>query len=131
MVEAWNTLDAQAPLRYFDESIEYHSAFAGADGAVYYGNHGLRIYRRDLEDAWGAQIRAEIEALCDLGEDTVLAFYVMRGRGLGSEAEVTMPSADVLKWRDDRIVYFKACNDREDALSELDASDDELEPIAP
>jgi hypothetical protein len=42
-----------------------------------------------------------------------------------------MPLAQVLRWRDGLVVYFKAYADREDALSDLGVSADAPQPIAP
>jgi hypothetical protein len=42
-----------------------------------------------------------------------------------------MPVAQLVRWRDGLGVYFKSCAHREDALSDLGVSEDELEPIAP
>ncbi len=129
-VEAYNARDIEAYIAYCDPSIEYHSAFAAADGAVYHGHDGMWNWHRDLKEAWGEEIRAEPEAYFDLGEQT-LAFFVMHGRGLHSGAAVAMPAAFVLKWRDGLITYFKGYTHREKALGDLDLSEDELEPIDP
>ena len=127
---AYNAHDLEAFIAYFDPSIEFHSAFAALRGGVYRGHDGVREYFRDLEDAWGDEIRGEVEAFFDLGEDT-LAFYVLYGRGRQSGAEVAMPLAQVARWRDGLVVYFKVYAHREDALSELGVSEDKLEPISP
>jgi hypothetical protein len=104
--------------------------FAAVGGAVYHGHDGLRDYYRDLADAWGDDIRIEPAAYFDLGEYT-LAFNVLHGRGQHSGAEVTMEVAAVARWREDLIVYFKTYAHREDALSDLGVSENELEPIEP
>ena len=70
------------------------------------------------------------EAYFDLRERTLI-FYVLHGRGKHSGVEVAMPVATVFTWRDGLIVYFKGYADREDALSELGVSEDELERIEP
>jgi hypothetical protein len=60
-----------------------------------------------------------------------LLFFVYHGRGEHSGAQVAMPAAAVTRLRDGLVVYFKAYASREDALSDLGVSEDELEPIAP
>jgi hypothetical protein len=89
-VEAFNTRDIEAVIVCFDPSIEFHSVFAAVGGAVYHRHDGMRRWYRDLEEAWGDEIRVEPEAYFDLGERT-LAFYVLHGRGRHSGAEVAMP----------------------------------------
>jgi ketosteroid isomerase-like protein len=129
-VEAFNSHDAEAFVALCDPSIKFHSAFASVGAAVYHGHDGVREYFRDLEDAWGGVIRIEPEAYFDLGEHT-LAFYALHARGRHSGAEVTMPIAQVVRWRDGLCVYFKAYARREDALHDLGVSGNELEPIDP
>lgn len=55
----------------------------------------------------------------------------MHGRGKQSGAEVALPGAGLFTWRDGLIVYLKAYAHREDALSDLGMSEEELKPIAP
>jgi hypothetical protein len=116
-------------IAHLDPSIEFHSAFALRAG-VYRGHDGVREYLRELGDAWGNEIRGEVEAFFDLGDYT-LAFYVLHGRGRQSGVEVAMPLAQVARWHDRLVVYFKVYADREDALRDLGVSEDELEPIDP
>jgi ketosteroid isomerase-like protein len=127
---AYNAHDVDAFIAYFDPSIEFHSSFGPLGGGVYRGHDGVREYFRDLEDAWGDEIRGEVEAFFDLGEDT-LAFYVLYGRGTESGAEVAMPLAQVVRWRDGLVVYFKVYAHRGDALRELGISEDSLKRIGP
>jgi len=42
-----------------------------------------------------------------------------------------MPGAQVRRWRDGLMVYGKAHVHRQDALRDLDISEDALEPIGP
>jgi ketosteroid isomerase-like protein len=129
-IEAFNARDIEALIPLCDSDIELHSAFAAIGGGIYNGHDGLRTYFRDYEDAWGAEIRAQPEAYFDLGEHT-LFFFVMRGRGQHSGAEVAMAVAQVAMWRDGLLVYLKSYMQREDALRDLGVSQDELEPIEP
>jgi hypothetical protein len=91
----------------------------------------MRAWFRDLGDAWGDELRAEVEAFFDLGEDKLLTFSVLHARGRQSGIEVTLPVASVARTRDGLFVYFKAYARRDDALEELGISENELEPIAP
>ncbi|MDQ6811208.1 MAG: nuclear transport factor 2 family protein [Actinomycetota bacterium] len=129
-IEAFNARDIEAIIAHCDPSIELHSVFAAVGGAVYRGHEGLRSWQRDFEDAWGEEIRVEPEAYFDLRERTLI-FYALHGRGKHSGVEVAMPVATVFRWRDGLIDYFKGYAHREDALSDLGVSQDELEPIAP
>jgi hypothetical protein len=44
---------------------------------------------------------------------------------------VALPVAQVARWRGGLLVHSKVYGRREDALSDLNVSEDELEPIAP
>ena len=126
----FNARDIEGALAVCDREIEFHSLFAAVGGAHYSGHEGMRRYFADIDDAWGDELRIEPEAYFDLGEHT-LAFYVARGRGPQSGAEVEMPYAQVVRWRDGLIAYYKAYARREDALRDLGVSAETLEPIAP
>jgi ketosteroid isomerase-like protein len=128
--EAFNVRDIEALIALCDPAIEFHSAFAAVGGAIYQGHAGLRKWHRDLQDAWGPAIRTDVEAFFDLGEQ-VLTFYVYRARGQQSGAEVARPAAAVSTLRDGLITYVKVYLDKNEALSELGMSENELEPIAP
>ena len=41
-----------------------------------------------------------------------------------------MQAANVMRWRDDRCVFWGYYLDRSEALAELGVSEDELEPVA-
>jgi ketosteroid isomerase-like protein len=129
-IEAFNAHDLDVFIAHFDQNAEFQSVFAAVGGAVYHGHYELPRYFQDLKDAWGDEIRIEPEAYFDLGEHTLL-YLLFHGRGRQSGAEVAMPVALLARWRDGLIVYMRSYTDREDALSYLGVSADELEPIEP
>jgi ketosteroid isomerase-like protein len=125
---ALNAHDIEAVLAYCDPNIAFHSGI-GAIHGIYHGHDGVRRWHRDNREVWGEEIRAEPEAVFDLGEHT-LTFYVARGRGQRSGVEVARPGAAVVRWRNGLITYIKSYRDREDALRYLGVTEDELEQIA-
>ena len=129
LAAAYNAREIETFIGYCDPSIEFHAAIAAVSG-VYRGHDGMREYFRDVQDAWGGEIRVEPEAYFDF-DDQTLVFHVLRGRGRHSGVEVSMPVALVARWRSGLVVYLRAYTHREDALRELGASEDELEPIDP
>jgi hypothetical protein len=129
-MDVYNSPDVEALIAHCDPEIEFHSAFSVVGGAVYYGHDGMRSWFRDFAEIWGDEFRIEPEAYFDLGQYT-LVFSVLHGRGKQSGAEVAMPTAQVVRWRDDLCVYLKGYVRREDALRDLGVSEDALEPIAP
>jgi ketosteroid isomerase-like protein len=128
-IEAFDARDVDALIALCDGKVEVHSVFAAVGGAVYNGHDGVRTWVRDIEEVW-IEFRVVSETYFDLGEFTI-AFNVLDGRAQQSGVEVAMPYATVMRWRDNLVVYFKAYAHREDALSDLGVSEDELEPIAP
>jgi hypothetical protein len=129
-VKVFNARQLDAFIAYCDPRIEFHSVFEEVGGAVYHGHDGMRQWHRDFEEVWGKEIRLEPEAYFDLGEQT-LAFLVIQGRGQQSGADVAMPYAHVVRWRNDLAVYATSYIRREDALRALGVTQDELEPLAP
>ena len=127
---AFSARDVEGAIALCDRQIEFHSLFAAVGGGEYGGHNGLRRYFAEVDDAWGEELQIEAEAYFDLGDDT-LAFMVGHGRGRQSGAEVDMPFAQVVRWRDGLVVYYKAYAQRENALRDLGVSETELEPIAP
>jgi hypothetical protein len=128
-IEAYNAYDVEAFIAIADPSIEFHS-LSSEIGGVYRGHDGLRQFLVDIEDTWGGEARLEPEAYFDLGEHTLL-LQVLHGRGKESGAEVAMPVANVMRWRDGRCVYIKVYTNREEAFRDLGVSEDALESIAP
>lgn len=130
-VDAFNASDIEAFISYADPSIEFHAELPGAVGAAaHHGHDGLRQWHRDTERVWGDELWIEPDVYFDLGENTLL-FGDLHGRGHSSGVEVAMPYAAVTKWRDGLCVYYRSFARRQDALSHLGVSEDELEPIDP
>jgi hypothetical protein len=128
--DAFNARHVEAFIAFCDPNVEFQGVFTAVGGGVHHGHDGVRRWHRDLQDAWGEEIRIEPEACFDLGEYT-LAFNVLRGRGRHSGADVAMPYAQVVRWRVGLIIYFKAYVHREEALPDLGVVEDALVPIAP
>jgi ketosteroid isomerase-like protein len=127
--DAFNERDIEALIACLDPQFELHSKLAAVAPAVYHGHDGARSWYQDLDDAW-EYLRAEPEAYFDLGQNT-LAFYVLRARGRQSGLELALPIAALVKWRDGLAVNWMTYDNREDALRDLDLSEDAIEPISP
>jgi ketosteroid isomerase-like protein len=129
-VEAFNEHDIEALIAYCDPQIEFHSSFAAPGGAHFRGHDGMRAWHRDMEQAWGTKMRAQLEALFDLGE-SVLVFALLYGTAKGTGAEAVLPIAVVATLHDGLVIDYKAYGHREDALEDLGVREATLEPIAP
>ena len=129
-IEAFNSRDIEAVIALCDPAIEFRSVFAAVGGGVYHGHDGMRKWHRDLQEAWGEQIRLQPEAYFDRGE-YLLMFFVYHGRGEHSGAEVATPATSVAQWRDGVLTHSTVYLDRAQALRDVGVTEDELELIAP
>jgi ketosteroid isomerase-like protein len=128
---AFNARDIDAFIDCCDPEIEFHSAItAPVSGGVHHGHDGVRRWDRDYQEVWGDEISLDPEVFFDLGDYT-LAFVSLKGRGRQSGAEVTVPAAQVARWRNGLMAYYKGYVHREDALRDVGVAEDALEPIAP
>jgi hypothetical protein len=80
--------------------------------------------------AWGDGFRVEADAYFVVGEHTI-ASSLLRGRGRQSDVDVAMAATGLATWRDGLCVFHKSYVEKQDALSDLGVSEDELEPIDP
>jgi ketosteroid isomerase-like protein len=127
--DALNARDIEAAIATCDPGIEFHSTFAAVGGAVYHGHEGMRRWLRDMEDSW-ERLESTPEAFFDLG-DRLLVFTMVRGRGRRSGVEAELATAGLARVREGLVVDYRAYMNRQDALSDLGLSEDELEPIVP
>jgi ketosteroid isomerase-like protein len=130
IVEAVNGRDIETLIACFDPTVEHHPLLSAVGGVtVYRGHNGVRTWFAQLDEPW-EELRAEPQTYFDLGGQT-LVFLMFHGRGRHSGADVAMPVAQAIGWRNGLAVYSKLYADRADALRDLGVSEDELEPIEP
>lgn len=98
-----------------DPGVEWHSFFAslGEEG-MYRGHEGTRRYMSDLNDAWEV-LRVEIDDGLSVG-NTALLVGRIHYRGRGSGVETRSPAGWLLRFRDEKVVYFRAFRDPDSAL---------------
>ena len=98
-----------------DPEVEWRSFFAElGEGGVYRGLEGMRRYVDDLADAWEI-VRADVDDEVGVG-DVVLLVGRIHYRGKGSGAEDETPAGWMLKFRQGKVVRFRAFRDPEQAL---------------
>ncbi len=114
--ESFNERGAKVLFDYLDPEIEWISrAPAPLDGS-YHGHEGVMQFFVDLFDLF-EPIGVEIEDLRAIGDDQVLVFIRVRGRGKGTSIEVEAPIANL--WRvgdDEKAVELQLFYDRAEAL---------------
>ena len=60
------------------------------------------------------ELRVEVLELIEEG-DAVMALAVQRGRGRGSGVEISMRLVFLLRFRDDRVEFYRLCENLEEA----------------
>jgi ketosteroid isomerase-like protein len=109
-----STRDASRLIALADPEVEWHSFFALSEGGVYRGHDGTRRYMSDLADAWeiGA---AEVDDALGVGNIALLVGRI-HYRGRGSGVESASPAGWMLKFRDGKVLCFRAFRDPAQAL---------------
>jgi ketosteroid isomerase-like protein len=97
-----------------DPDVEWHSFFALGEGGAYRGHDGARRYMSDLEDAWEVG-RAEVDDGLAIGDIAVLVGRI-HYRGKGSGVESASPAGWMLKFRDGKLLCFRAFREPAQAL---------------
>jgi ketosteroid isomerase-like protein len=106
-------LDDLIPMSH--PEVEWHSFFAElGEGGVYRGLEGMRHYIRDLREAWEL-VRADVDDTVEVGDVAVLVGRI-HFQGKGSGLEMEMPAGWMLKFRDGKVVLFRAFREPEAAL---------------
>ena len=115
VMDALSRRDLESLIAFADPEVEWHSFFAelGEEG-VYRGHDGTRRYVSDLNDAWEI-VRADVDDGVGAGDVAVLVGRI-HYRGKGSGAETESPAGWMLKFRNGKMLRFRAFRDPEQAL---------------
>jgi ketosteroid isomerase-like protein len=103
-----------------DPEVEWCS-FLSDFGAVYKGHQGIRQYMADLGDSMELFL-SEIEDTLAIG-DVVLMVAKLGFRGRGSRVEAEIQAGYVVRFRDHRVLHFRAFRDPEQAISAIGLSE--------
>jgi ketosteroid isomerase-like protein len=102
--------------------VEWHSFFAlGQEGGMYRGRDGTEQYMRDLGDALESAV-VEVDDAMGVGDIAVLVGRI-RTRGRGSGAESDTPAGWMLKFREGKLVRFRAFRQPKEALEAVGLSE--------
>jgi len=105
-----------------DPEVEWHSVFAElGEGGVYHGHDGTRQFLRDLSEAWEV-IRSDIDDGLAVGDVAVLVGRIhYRGKGSGIETETA--TGWMLKFREGKVIRFRAFREPAQALEAVGLSE--------
>jgi ketosteroid isomerase-like protein len=121
VLHALGTRDPARLIALADPEVEWYSFFAmGEAGGSYRGHDGTRRYMSDLSDAFEIG-RADVDGAIGVGNVAVLVGRIhYRGKGGGVESE--SPAGWMLKFRDGKLLCFRAFREPELALEAVGLS---------
>ena len=121
VMDALGQRDAERLIALADPDVEWHSFFAMGEGGAYRGHDGTRRYMSDLNDAFEIG-RADLDDALGVGDITVLVGRIhYRGKGSGVESET--PVGWMLKFRDGKVLNFRAFREPEQAFDAVGLSE--------
>ena len=118
---AFNSGDVEGALALFDPEVEVHLAkdagtVMGLDfDEAYRGIEGFLTFMGQMSEAF-EDMRWEPEGYMDAGDDVVVVFIRMTGKGRRSGVEVDQPMAHLCTMRDGRLVRHETFWERGQAL---------------
>ena len=121
VMDAISRRDVSALVAFAHPEVEWYSLFAIGEGGVYRGHDGTRRYMSDLDDAWEIG-RADIDDAVGVGDVVVLVGRI-RGRGKSSGADAEQPVGWMLRFRDGKVLRFRAFREPEQALEAVGLSE--------
>jgi ketosteroid isomerase-like protein len=115
VMDALSHRDLERLIEFAAPEVEWYSFFAElTEEGVYRGHDGTRRYMSDLNDAWDI-VRADIDDGLAVGDVAVLVGRIhYRGKGSGAETESAV--GWMLRFRDGKLVRFRAFREPEQAL---------------
>jgi ketosteroid isomerase-like protein len=113
-VDAWNSGDLNAVLRYLDPDVELIPLRSLLEGGAYHGHDGMRRYAADIGEEW-ERMHLVIDEMRDVDDD-VLVLGRFQAKGKASGMEIDAPAAWLTTVRDGRVTRMQAFSTRDDAL---------------
>jgi ketosteroid isomerase-like protein len=114
LMHTLSTRDPSLLISLSHPEVEWHSFFALGEGGAYRGHDGTRRYMTDLHDAFEL-MRADVDDALGVGNVVVVVGRIhFRGKGSGVESEA--PAGWVLRFRNGKLLCFRAFREPEQAL---------------
>jgi ketosteroid isomerase-like protein len=98
----------------FATDVEFVTDFP--ERVTYHGHDGLRRGWFDFLSAWN-DFTVDLERIIPAGDDRYVALVGLSGRGKESGVPIEGNGANLIRFRDGKIVYFAVIWDREQALA--------------
>jgi ketosteroid isomerase-like protein len=116
LLEAVSARDLSRVLELTDPDVEWHSFFA-LQGEAYHGHGGVRQYVTDIHEAF-EDLRPQVDDLLDGGE-VVIGIGSVHYRGRKSGVETDSAAGWMFRFRNGKVVGFRAFSEPEQRLKEL------------
>ena len=113
--DAFNQGDYEAWIGVYDENVEFLDLAETPDTGTFSGHAGVRFWLAKLQEAWGEGIRFEPLSIAQ-GDDVVVVDTLARGVGIGSDIKVEMTFYNVMRFRDQKVVWTRGFRERAEAL---------------
>jgi len=88
-----------------------------ANSGVYEGHEGFARMLEHWVEPW-EELRVDVLELIEEG-DAVFAPAIQHGRGRGSGVEISMRVVFLLRFRDDRVEFYRLCENLEEARAHV------------
>jgi ketosteroid isomerase-like protein len=111
--EAFNRGDLDAVGELLHDDVVAVVPDSLANSGVYEGRDGFARMLAHWVEPW-EELRVDVLELIEEG-DAVLAPAVQHGRGRGSGVEISMRVVFLLRFRDDRVEFYRLCENLEEA----------------
>jgi ketosteroid isomerase-like protein len=116
--DAFNRRDVDAVIEHFDEDVEAIPLRAAVEDISYRGHSGIRQFLAENAAIWhGFAVR--IEEVRQVAESFV-ALGRMEGEGRVSGVKTEGVGAWVIRFRGDRISYYRTYADRDQAIADAE-----------
>ena len=124
VLDALARRDVEGLIALSDPDVRWHSFFAevafGAGGG-YRGHNGIRQYVSDLNDAWEI-VRADVDDGVGVGDIALLVGRI-HYRGKASGVETASPAGWIFKFRDGKVLRFRAFREPAQVLEDAGLSE--------
>ena len=100
MLEAFNARDYDAWVSGCTEDVEIESRFSRVGGTTYTGHEEVRVWWKDLDEAWDP-MTVEEEGIVEVGTDRTVTLMTLHGTGRESGLKLEERVALRSRWRGD------------------------------
>jgi ketosteroid isomerase-like protein len=112
---AYNRGGTEAMLEYYDPDAELVAPPEWPEERVLWGHDGVRQIVANWEEQFD-DFRIDLDKVTGIGENSVLALFIICGRIKGSDREVVQPTALHLEFRGGKVTRWHAYFSWEEAL---------------